>query len=1810
MKGIKREGIEFRRRFFQLEIPFGAQLFVNGQQVSQLPETFDGDFEFENVELIEGRSVLQARLTILVRYTVRLCVLVGREPRRDRNGNIIRDRRGRVRYRYIYAYVSRTFEFRYRGPFSNRIVANVDGAPPLVNILGPDEEVPTRTPKLLASIQDSNLDLSSIVFDLDGRRIIPDFNPETGLAQFTPPSDNPFAVGPHKFRALADDLVGNTGGDELDFTINPLATDEKAPDWISLSPDRDTKVRTRQTGVVAGVSDTQNSLDPNSIVVEVNGQAVPHSYAAIDPQTGQISFTAIADGDGIVQLMVSIADTAGNLGTCDWSFEVDTIGPVAPTINAVDCTREDTTTVTGTTEPGASVKFILNGAFYTEVIADRVSGAYSFVDVPLVVGENTFRAIPIDSLGNVGVPSVLLPVIRDEVPPVISIFNPVENQILATLTPSVSASIADNCAVDESSISLGVRIEAANGAQLNRLSALQEGDVVPITNFDYNSNTGLLTFTLPQLLDQSIFTVMVSASDTAGNQAESAVTAQINTAIDDNRPPTIANVSLAGQSVASGDTIATGNNQPLIAASVVDAESGVDTVTVIVNGTALDTNYDEGTSTATAQPSAALPDGSYDVEIQATDNNDNIASFFFNFDVLTAVPEPGMDLEPDVERTREGTIDVIASNVLPGSIATWVVNGIPVFSRTFNPGEARFRRAVLLEVGPNEIAIDVRDAVGNAGMSPVRTVERDVIGPEIFLLNPVNGDTIPGAEDVSVNLLLKDASGIDESSIRIQIESPSGVVLTQQNRLIAQNRSLVNQGPTEFEASRTISAPEDGLYRLRAIVDDAVGNPVAQPFTASFRVDATPPEIEILVPGSDGEVVANSIPQLSGEIDPNDVLVTSIVVDLDGTVVAHLYISNSGQVIVEPRELEDGDHTLTIRATDLVGNSNSASRRFSVDTTAEDNVDPVLSGFFPSPGATISSTSLALLSFIAADAGAINQNLVFLTINGRTIQPGAGALQFNRGRVTIFLDRLFAQQVGGGFGGVFQLDPLSLGVLEDPLSLGVLERPIGIGAGLNTVSVQVSDLAGNISTFEWNFFVVLEPPEAPILDTFNPLTAEAEISISGQVPGASFGVSVTFSVNDAVVKTTAVGADGSFIAENLLLVTGENRISARAADLAGNPSARSDTQSIFLDLEEPRVVIDELPTSVGEASLTITGNATDNSDSPLQSISLILDGGDPQALGTDAAFSAEVTLQPGENAIRVEAVDAVGNTASATITVLLDSEAPLTAPADLTAFVNATGNAVQLAWEADENARTYNIYRSDTEITGVGDLQPIGTGIVDVTFVDTSIVTGLTTHYAVASVDPAGNEGEVVSNSPNVTLITNAGGTATLTDGTQIAFARDGLFRNPSLSASATINTVGDELLVELPLAISNTGREIAVTDQAGAAVESFSKNATLTLAFPESVTDSADSPRIFELIGDQWEKLENQAVDTANNTVAVQISRPGIYRLGEIQLNPWDVTQDNTVDLFDLVVVAGQFGMSPPENPAADVDGNGAVEIFDLVLVGIHFGETYGSASAAPIATSLTEAQIQIRMVASMEHAEPSSGVGPQVGDNLVTIQVHADTSTDLGGFQFDFHFDSKRLSVAAATKGGLFEAQGHQSFWLPPKAADGKLTFGSVALRSPNSSLTKDLATVLTQVTFRVKGDISAAVQSIRLENVQVADLDGRPISANWQNRIDVNPLATWKLQTVLMQNYPNPFNPETWIPYQLADDSHVVISIYNMQGEPIRAVNLGFVPAGAYISRERAFYWNGRNEQGEPVASGVYFYTIRAGEFFSTKKLVLLK
>ena len=160
------------------------------------------------------------------------------------------------------------------------------------------------------------------------------------------------------------------------------------------------------------------------------------------------------------------------------------------------------------------------------------------------------------------------------------------------------------------------------------------------------------------------------------------------------------------------------------------------------------------------------------------------------------------------------------------------------------------------------------------------------------------------------------------------------------------------------------------------------------------------------------------------------------------------------------------------------------------------------------------------------------------------------------------------------------------------------------------------------------------------------------------------------------------------------------------------------------------------------------------------------------------------------------------------------------------------------------------------------------------------------------------------------------------------------------------------------------------------------------------------------------------------------------------------------------------------------------------------------------------------------------------------------------------------------------------------------------------------------LVQVAGAIGGaDAAPSARSLDLSNIRAADVAG------WLTQVQGLDIGDMDFQrgirfleqllaaltpdeTALLPNYPNPFNPETWIPYQLEQGAEAAIMIYDVQGILVRRLALGYQAAGYYADRDRAAYWDGRNDRGESVASGVYVYRLRAGDYAAARRMVIVK
>ncbi len=171
-----------------------------------------------------------------------------------------------------------------------------------------------------------------------------------------------------------------------------------------------------------------------------------------------------------------------------------------------------------------------------------------------------------------------------------------------------------------------------------------------------------------------------------------------------------------------------------------------------------------------------------------------------------------------------------------------------------------------------------------------------------------------------------------------------------------------------------------------------------------------------------------------------------------------------------------------------------------------------------------------------------------------------------------------------------------------------------------------------------------------------------------------------------------------------------------------------------------------------------------------------------------------------------------------------------------------------------------------------------------------------------------------------------------------------------------------------------------------------------------------------------------------------------------------------------------------------------------------------------------------------------------------------------------------------------------------------DGVINIQDLILVAQNFGATADSATAPPLLAIDNK-ELTPAMVQTWIEQAQLED-DG---SITFQQGIENLQKLLESLipeKTALLANYPNPFNPETWVPYHLSKPAEVTLTIYATNGTVVRTLTLGHQAAGMYQNRVRAAHWNGKNEQGELVSSGIYFYTLTAGDFTATRKMLILK
>ena len=255
---------------------------------------------------------------------------------------------------------------------------------------------------------------------------------------------------------------------------------------------------------------------------------------------------------------------------------------------------------------------------------------------------------------------------------------------------------------------------------------------------------------------------------------------------------------------------------------------------------------------------------------------------------------------------------------------------------------------------------------------------------------------------------------------------------------------------------------------------------------------------------------------------------------------------------------------------------------------------------------------------------------------------------------------------------------------------------------------------------------------------------------------------------------------------------------------------------------------------------------------------------------------------------------------------------------------------------------------------------------------------------------------------------------------------------------------------------------------------------------------------------------------------------------------------------------------------------------VFSLILLTICLGLTAMSHSSPVVSV------------------QPASLETPAVGEHL-TLHVDITGGESVAGYQFTVNYDTTALRYRSATNADYLPSE---TFAMPLPEA-GSVTLVAAALKGAPLSIGDGM---LATLTFEV---LALKPYGVHLTDVILSDATPTALAVRWTDtRVDGTVETRPAEHTSLLGNYPNPFNPETWIPYQLATAAGVTVTIYGADGKLVRSIILGHQPAGLYHRKGRAAYWDGKNDLGERVASGLYFYTLTTGDFAATGRMLIVK
>ena len=643
---------------------------------------------------------------------------------------------------------------------------------------------------------------------------------------------------------------------------------------------------------------------------------------------------------------------------------------------------------------------------------------------------------------------------------------------------------------------------------------------------------------------------------------------------------------------------------------------------------------------------------------------------------------------------------------------------------------------------------------------------------------------------------------------------------------------------------------------------------------------------------------------------------------------------------------------------------------------------------------------------------------------------------------------------------------------------------------------------------------------------------------------------------------------------------GEVTITITASDAAGNAAAPA-TVMVTLDNTMPEVTAVSadpmyakngdpvmISAMVSEAS-TVTA-AVSQLDTTQLVVGLTDDDGDGVYTGP-VMISMNNTAEDGSHEVTVTATDDAGNRGTNSAMVNLDNTVPEVTDVSGSPSPARNGHEVTISAAVSEastvTADVSMLDTTQTEMVTLTDDDGDGTYTYSFTISEENEADNGSREVTVTATDAAGNSGTAAG---SVDLINTLDYTSMIPQGIS-------LFHVPLDVTAIDDEEASLSMVSDLYKALGDAVNYIISTED-GVIWNSYlggtSGDAAIT-ADRGLVVVMSDEKEI-KFTGNAWGEDVGPGAGEGASMITL---RPGLNLVG-LPVN--DVSVSKVSDIMNLPEFAGKVTsiiVSTDDGKFASVTAGGTD---DDDVRGDASYLVFSSADATQPVTGEGWSN------GEMAGAAPVALFGHKVDNQTPALFVEGSIVDDLTGLaKAGFRIKVKNLSTKAAlntiSQGDV--AQGGYNMTFVDTKAGNAARIGDVleiSADSPDPLIgVKPVRHIVT-------------IDDVKNSRIQLEDLIAYEIPA----------------ETELLRNYPNPFNPETWIPYRLAEDTDVSLTIYDVNGEMVRDIDVGHQTAAVYESRAKAIYWDGRNRFGEQVASGIYFYHLDAGDFSGTRKMVILK